>query len=582
MLNFLNLNNIKISSKLIVTTIIPIIAIAVLLFISVTKTNSVTNDIITNLYTQLHGSTNLMVNADRDFYQALVAESEMEKSGITADELKKQKAAYLENVDQTLDKVHKSREILEKNKEVFEAYKHPSSGKNIFQLFQIFDEDYSKWQSIYDADRNVLKDKAEYLKAFDSARERINQMEEIMDGYGKDSLSNSNSSVANIRNISIGIGLISILIIVLIALIISSTITKQLKLLKKNIDNLVEKGGDLTQKIAIYSKDEIGDLAQTINKFLENLRLIMIEVNQCSDSVGEASVKVANYLGELNFSVEEASATTEELSAGMEETAASAEEVEASSTEMESAIEAMTQKAQQGSEAARGISIKAEELKNNTVESQKLAEEVYIETKEKLEEALVQSKAVEQISVLSDSILQISSQTNLLALNAAIEAARAGEYGKGFAVVADEIRKLAEDSKDTVNEIQRVTMEVISSVGNLSDNSKKVMDFIDTTVRENYQEMLETGKQYYNDAVYMDNLMLDFSSTAEELTASVEGIIKAMGDVAKTVTDGATGTQNIAEKTISIANKVNDIQKQMEISGENAENLKQTIGKFKI
>lgn len=582
MLNFLNLNNIKISSKLIVTTIIPIIAIAVLLFISVTKTNSVTNDIITNLYTQLHGSTNLMVNADRDFYQALVAESEMEKSGITADELKKQKAAYLENVDQTLDKVHKSREILEKNKEVFEAYKHPSSGKNIFQLFQLFDEDYSKWQSIYDADRNVLKDKAEYLKAFDSARERINQMEEIMDGYGKDSLSNSNSSVANIRNISIGIGLISILIIVLIALIISSTITKQLKLLKKNIDNLVEKGGDLTQKIAIYSKDEIGDLAQTINKFLENLRLIMIEVNQCSDSVGEASVKVANYLGELNFSVEEASATTEELSAGMEETAASAEEVEASSTEMESAIEAMTQKAQQGSEAARGISIKAEELKNNTVESQKLAEEVYIETKEKLEEALVQSKAVEQISVLSDSILQISSQTNLLALNAAIEAARAGEYGKGFAVVADEIRKLAEDSKDTVNEIQRVTMEVISSVGNLSDNSKKVMDFIDTTVRENYQEMLETGKQYYNDAVYMDNLMLDFSSTAEELTASVEGIIKAMGDVAKTVTDGATGTQNIAEKTISIANKVNDIQKQMEISGENAENLKQTIGKFKI
>lgn len=394
----------------------------------------------------------------------------------------------------------------------------------------------------------------------------------------KDSETESNSIL-----LFSGIFIVVVLAVVLfIGLQLILYLIKSLHLLKEELQELTEKGGDLTQKINIVSQDELGDLAQIINHFLANLRITIIEVNQCSDRVGEASVTVTKHLDELSVSVEDTSATTEELSASMEETAAAAEQVSASSEDMEAAIETIAQKAQQGSEAAREISERAAKLKSSAVSSQKLAEEVYIDTKNRLEQALVQSKAVEQIGMLSDAILQISSQTNLLALNAAIEAARAGEAGRGFAVVAEEIRKLAEDSTKTVTAIQRVTAEVVTSVNNLSDSSQKVMQYIDTTVKNDYQEMLKTGEQYNEDAVFMNNLISDFSTTAKELTASVEEIIKAMGDVAKTVNEGAAGTENIAEKTTIIVEKVDQVQKQMQMSSSSAQMLKQIVGKFKV
>lgn len=377
------------------------------------------------------------------------------------------------------------------------------------------------------------------------------------------------------------IAVTSIFAILMAAFLLTGTL-RPIRKLSMKLKSLAERGGDLTQQIDIYSNDEIGDLATSVNKFITNLRFIMLEINQCSDGVHEAAATVTVHLAELNENIEDTSATVEELAAGMEETAAAAQQVSASSTEIETAIEAMAEKAQDGATAANEISNRANELKNGAKSSQEEAYNIYVETKRKLEEALVQSEAIEQITLLSDAILQISSQTNLLALNAAIEAARAGEAGKGFAVVADEIRKLAEESKKTVNEIQKVTKEVLSSVENLSDGSQSIIDFIDTKVTPDYEAMIKTGAQYDEDAVFVDNLVTDFSATSEELSASVEGIIKAITDVAKTVNEGAIGTQNIAEKTSNIVEKIDAVQSQMRISNDVAQRLKDAIGKFTI
>lgn len=436
-------------------------------------------------------------------------------------------------------------------------------------------------------DRESMNTVDKLVKGIDRApTDAIDSIVEHIHEYSEQRLLNIKKDSENEANLILLFSGIFIFIVAGMVLLLGVQLVmyliQSLHILKKELQELSERGGDLTQQINIHSKDELGDLAQIVNNFLANLRTTIIEVNQCSSHVGEAVVTVAKHLDELNASVEDTSATTEELSASMEETASAAEEVNASSEDMEAAIEAMAQKAQQGSEAAREISERAAELKSNAISSQKLAHEVYTETKDKLEQALAQSKAVEQIDILSDAILQISSQTNLLALNAAIEAARAGEAGRGFAVVADEIRKLAENSTKTVTAIQKVTGEVVASVSNLSDSSQKIMDYIDTTVRKDYQEMLKTGDQYNKDAVFMDNLISDFSAAAEELTASVEGIIKAMNHVAKTVNEGAAGTENIAEKATIIVEKVNEVQKQMQISSSNAQMLKQVVGKFKV
>ena len=386
----------------------------------------------------------------------------------------------------------------------------------------------------------------------------------------------------NIRNLTIIIMGVAFVLSIVLGTWILVNITKPLRTLKLKIQDLVNNGGDLTQSIKLKSKDEVGELATAINRFIENIRAIIIEVNQSSTMVEESSHQVSDYLLQLSKNVEESSGIIEEISAGMEQTAAATEVITSSSTDIEHAASDMANRSQQGALSASEISSKAEKLKKDAMKSKEVANDIYGSTKKDLEDALKKSEAIAQINTLSQGILEISDQTNLLALNAAIEAARAGEAGKGFAVVADEIRKLAENSKNTVTEIQKVTQEVLLSVSNLTAGSKTIMDFFDTTVMKDYQEMVHIGVNYGNDGVFLDNLVSDFSATSEELTATIDGIIRSISEVSDTVSHGAKETQEISSKMVHIVQMVEEVQNQMQVSLENSKTLKQAVNKFTV
>ncbi|ERI93562.1 HAMP domain protein [Clostridiales bacterium oral taxon 876 str. F0540] len=404
--------------------------------------------------------------------------------------------------------------------------------------------------------------------------------------YNRDHATEASNEANKLFNraqfVLIGIIGAAVIFSIVAGLAIIVSITKPLGKLRKSLVVLAESGGDLTQKIDIESNDEIGDLAQGVNQFIENIKEIMTDVNSCSKNVEEASEKVSVLLSSLRTIVDDTSNTIENLTSGMEETAATAEEIGVSSNNIESNVTFLAERAQGGAEEARKISRRAKTLKDSALKSSYSAKEIYKETKEKLEEAIKKTKTVEQINVLSNTILEISDQTNLLALNAAIEAARAGEAGKGFAVVADEIRNLAENSKNAVVEIQKAAAQVIMSVENLSDSSKKIMNFIDSSISKDYDEMIETGELYNNDAVFVDNLVTNINETAEELEASVGDIIKAIDSVASTVNVGAEGTQDMAKRVSDIVEKVNEVQEHIDISNISAKALKEAIDKFTI
>ncbi|MCY6483104.1 methyl-accepting chemotaxis protein [Clostridium aestuarii] len=375
---------------------------------------------------------------------------------------------------------------------------------------------------------------------------------------------------------------ITCILAILSGLFIGTSILKPINVLKKELETLAEKGGDLTQKIRLSSNDEFGELADAVNNFLANLRTIMIEVNNNTNNTVKTVEMIKNSMGELNEQVEDVRYTTEQMSSSMEETAASAQEISSTTEEINQAVNSIAIKGQEGSKYVEEINNRAIELKLNALESKHEADEIYENTKIKLEKAIGESKAVEQINVLSEAILQISSQTNLLALNAAIEAARAGEAGKGFSVVADEIRKLAEQSNETVSEIQKVTSTVISSVENLSGGSEEILEFIDTKVKKDYEGMVNTGEQYNKDADAVSALMNDFSSTAEELAVSVENAMKAINEIAEATSEGVNNTTNIAEKSIVVAEKADDVIHETDISKENIDKLLEVVSKFKI
>lgn len=329
-------------------------------------------------------------------------------------------------------------------------------------------------------------------------------------------------------------------------------------------------------------EDELGVLAKSVSDMRESVRFIINHVINESSNVKKNVQSLEEFSYRLNKEIFDVSAVTEEVSTGMEETAASTEEINASSLDIKSGIHAIAEKAQQGYHSAKEISVRADELKNNAITSRKITMEVYDETNKNLKIAIEKSKAVEQINNLSKAILSITAQTNLLSLNAAIEAAKAGEAGKGFAVVAAEIRKLADESKNSANEIQNIAKTVISSVGNLKTSSEKILEFIDHQVIKDYDSIVETGEQYNRDAELITGIVMEFSETSENLLKSIEIMTEVISEVTTATNEGAEGISNIAGSTTIITQGCDEMKSQIMQLNSSAVSLIEIVSKFKV
>lgn len=330
------------------------------------------------------------------------------------------------------------------------------------------------------------------------------------------------------------------------------------------------------------NKDEVGDIFRAVVAMRQGLRGILDDIVNTSNNLNRNTEYVNELVQVLREYSNETLMEAETISAGLEETAAASQEVSASSSEMDVLVSSISSMASEGSNDAKSIVKKAKELKASAIHSKDNADDIFNTVKEELNYAIEGAKAVYKINTLAESILQITGQTNLLALNAAIEAARAGEAGKGFAVVADEVRKLAEESAGTVGSIQSIVKDVILSVENLTNSSRRVLGFLEDDVAKDYDEFIGIGNQYNQDAETFDEAMMKFASSAHELKISIDDVAKAIGDVAVTMNEGANGVTNISAKNSAIVEKLEDIKNSMKGNLDNANELSEIVSKFKI
>jgi len=368
-----------------------------------------------------------------------------------------------------------------------------------------------------------------------------------------------------------------------LTLIIANQIAKPIKEASEYLNTVAT--GDLTVQVSqklLKKKDETGVLANSINTMQKSIRNIISNVVNESASVSETLIKINEEMERLNKNIEGISATTEELSAGTEETASSTEEMNATSNEIERAIESIATKAQEGAVTVSNESRRTEEIKRNAEASRKEAVELYTKTKESLQKAIEQSKAVDQINELSEAILEITAQTNLLALNAAIEAARAGEAGKGFAVVAEEIRKLAEGSKSSVSRIQEVTKVILEAVNGMSSSSGEIMEFIDSKVLRDYDYLVESSEKSSSNAIKINDMVTDFSATSEEVLASVQNMVKAIEEIASAANEEAQGAADIAQEAMEVNHLSNIVVKLVESAKSRSDSLIKIVSSFKV
>ncbi|OPX45508.1 methyl-accepting chemotaxis protein PctC [Ruminiclostridium hungatei] len=374
--------------------------------------------------------------------------------------------------------------------------------------------------------------------------------------------------------------LLALLAGLFIAARIASPIIKLTELINKTAE--LDMKYDEKYEYLINNKDETGVIAKATFSTRQVLREMAEKLQKVSQSILQNAGYMERLSGNIQENAHDSSATTQQLSAGMEETAASSQEITATTEEIDASVSAIAQRVKDGAEKSGQITVRANNLKIDSMEAAKQAKDIYEDVKIKMENAIEESNTITQISLLADTILSITSQTNLLALNAAIEAARAGEAGRGFAVVADEIRKLAEQSTSTASGIQEIVRNVYSSVGHMKENSEAILTFVDKNVLADYEKLIKVSEQYNSDAEYINNLMAEFELAAGHLDEAVSSISTAMNEVAATINESAKGVQDIAEKSADIVEKTVQETKLADQNSQGARELQTLVGRFKI
>lgn len=368
---------------------------------------------------------------------------------------------------------------------------------------------------------------------------------------------------------------------VILGLIIKK-ITNGLMVVNSKIFDLVHSEGDLTQKLVMKTGDELELIADNVNNLLEYIRGIMVNIAGNSQQLNNSSRSVAENITFAENNITEVSAAMEQMSVTMEETTSSLQQVNDAMGVIHDTVGTIAEHANAGKKSSEEIMKKAAGIYASAVEEQQVAKSMGAEMAVAVNEKIEKSKAVEEITTLTENIINITEQTNLLALNASIEAARAGEAGKGFAVVADEIGKLATNSAEAAAQIQHVSADVVSAVNELAQKAEEMLEFLDVRTMSGYDKLLSTSESYQNDVQSMTGMMQEFADSSNEVRGNVEQIKEAITAINIAVEESSKSATNVTERSLDINSSVSEIGNEANSNMNIANMLSAEVNKFKV
>lgn len=513
------LKNLNLKTKFVVL-VAPLIALIIGLVIAlVTIVTSVKGEMEETLYSELYEASEKLINADRDLYQASVADINLRLLSINGDKQRDFLDDYHENFQQTIDNVQAAADAVKPNDELYnkltleklaalngvEIEKSELTAMSFKDLSEEFQVKIQEWNDSFDYEKGFGKNPAVREQLFNGARGYLNTMEDFMEQYAIDALANIERDVKAQITSAIIVIVIVLIAAILLLLWTVNYILSGIEITKRNLEKLANKEVSFDPE-TVESSDEIGQMCEASVTLCKELNTVITGIKDTALTLSDA-VREVSSLCETNSSssvqiddaVQELARATEQLAHSVEstngETINMGTNIEGIGTDVATLMNASNAIKRANDEAAACMA-KVAESSVMTVSSAKQISDQILDT----------NKAIAEINSVVATIMEISSQTNLLALNASIEAARAGEAGRGFAVVADEIGKLAMQSADGAKQIEDVAEKMIS----VSQESVKLADSITEIITDEQKSIDETRAK--------------FTSLSREVTTSIERI----------------------------------------------------------
>ncbi len=534
----------------------------------------------------LYEINNNLINADRDFYQAMQASTDQfhmmrEKADISSDKNTRNNQVYEENVQQVKDRVDAAEKAATDIEDLYTEYTD-ASGKNFATICDEFYVIFDEWYAGFDSAKPTGDESkfTDYSALFEDARDHLNSLQDITVEW------------ANDQNEAFGARIQKMMMIIIILIVLLSV---TLVLFTVNVIRGIIKGvGGVTQNMEILAKndltvevkeddakDEIGKMNNSFATFKKNLFGAVSTMNNASSELADAFITMQDKTNSAQNSMREISKAALELANSATMQAEDVSDIVTSMTELNDIMNTSVKTAQSLTDASNQIDGVTKQGKETVLELGQINKDSLAAFNKIFESIDSIRNQADRISEASGLISGIANQTNLLSLNASIEAARAGEHGRGFAVVAEEIRKLSDESKTNVEVITGILEELAVA----TDEATRLSGEVKNYVAKQNDSVENTGDAFGNIVNTVDTVnaaigeIENINKVLEQKVVAISESVESLSSISE---ENAATAQELSATSELVKKSVNELVDTQEHVGSASENLNNIVKTFKL